>query len=59
MELSKPLTSNCVTARDEPLVAYATYGMSSQLFVQKYQLYLRDREALRQELEETLPEEGQ
>ena len=45
--------------KDELLVEYATYGMSSQLFVQKYQLYLPDREALRRELEETLREAGQ
>ena len=42
--------------KDELLVEYATYGMSSQLFVQKYQLYLPDREALRVELERTLRE---
>lgn len=45
--------------KDELLVEYATYGMSSQLFVQKYQLYLPDREALRRELEETLRVAGQ
>ena len=45
--------------KDELLVEYATYGMSSQLFVQKYQLYLPDREALRRELECTLREAGQ
>ena len=37
---------------------YATYQMSSQLFVQKYQLYLPDREELRRELELTLQEAG-
>jgi predicted nuclease of restriction endonuclease-like (RecB) superfamily len=37
--------------KDELLVEYATYNMSSQLFVQKYQLYLPDRESLRRELE--------
>jgi predicted nuclease of restriction endonuclease-like (RecB) superfamily len=42
--------------KDELLVEYATYGMSSQLFVQKYQLYLPEREALRRELEVTLRE---
>lgn len=36
---------------DELLVEYATYQMNSQLFVQKYQLYLPDREELRRELE--------
>ena len=45
--------------KDELLVEYATYGMSSQLFVQKYQLYLPDREDLRRELEHTLREAGQ
>ena len=42
--------------KDELLVEYATYLMNSQLFVQKYQLYLPDREALRHELELTLRE---
>ena len=45
--------------KDELLVEYATYQMDSQLFVQKYQLYLPDREALRRELEITLLEAGQ
>jgi predicted nuclease of restriction endonuclease-like (RecB) superfamily len=40
--------------KDELLVEYATYKMDSQLFVQKYQLYLPDREELRRELELTL-----
>ncbi|MCZ7558502.1 MAG: PDDEXK nuclease domain-containing protein [Bacteroidia bacterium] len=40
--------------KDELLVEYATYKMNSQLFVQKYQLYLPDREELRRELERTL-----
>ena len=41
---------------DELLVEYATYQMNSQLFVQKYQLYLPGREDLRRELELTLRE---
>jgi predicted nuclease of restriction endonuclease-like (RecB) superfamily len=40
--------------KDELLVEYATYQMNSQLFVQKYQLYLPDRDELRQQLEQTL-----
>jgi len=40
--------------KDELLVEYATYGMNSQLFVQKYQLYLPEREELRREIERTL-----
>ena len=42
--------------KDELLVEYATYQMNSQLFVQKYQLYLPGREELRRELELTLRE---
>lgn len=42
--------------KDELLVEYATYQMDSRLFVQKYQLYLPDRESLRRELELTLKE---
>ncbi len=42
--------------KDELLVEYATYGMNSRLFVQKYQLYLPDRDELRRELESALQE---
>ncbi|QTR51655.1 MULTISPECIES: PDDEXK nuclease domain-containing protein [Thiothrix] len=42
--------------KDELLVEYATYQMNSQLFVQKYQLYLPNVEDLRRELELTLQE---
>ncbi len=42
--------------KDELLVEYATYQMNRQLFVQKYQLYLPDRDELRRELEITLRE---
>ncbi len=44
--------------KDELLVEYATYQMNSQRFVQKYQLYLPEREELRRELELTLREAG-
>lgn len=40
--------------KDELLVEYATYGMNSQLFVQKYQLYLPNQEELRKEIEDVL-----
>ena len=33
--------------KNELLVEYATYGMSSQLFVSKYQLYLPNKEELK------------
>ncbi|WP_267900651.1 PDDEXK nuclease domain-containing protein [Iodobacter ciconiae] len=42
--------------KDELLIEYATYQMNSQLFVQKYQLYLPNQEDLRRELELTLRE---
>lgn len=45
--------------KDELLVEYATYQMDSQLFVQKYQLYLPDREELRREIEQTLQMAGE
>lgn len=37
--------------RDELLVEFATFGMTSQLFVSKYQLYLPNEAELRTELE--------
>ena len=43
--------------KDELLVEFATYGMSSQLFVSKYQLYLPNENELRAELEQILLEE--
>ncbi|MCL2220246.1 MAG: PDDEXK nuclease domain-containing protein [Chitinispirillia bacterium] len=42
--------------KDELLVEYATYGMSSQLFVSKYQLYLPNKEDLRRLLHNQLNE---
>ena len=33
--------------KDDLLVEYATYGMSSQLFISKYQLYLPNKEDLK------------
>ncbi|MDP2078136.1 MAG: PDDEXK nuclease domain-containing protein [Sulfuricurvum sp.] len=40
--------------KDELLIEYATYGMNSQLFVQKYQLYLPNQDELRKEIEDVL-----
>lgn len=34
--------------KDELLVEYATYGLDSKLFVSKYELYLPNKEELRQ-----------
>lgn len=40
--------------KNELLVEFATYGMSSQLFVSKYQTYLPNEEELRANLEQVL-----
>lgn len=40
--------------KDKLLVEYATYGMNSQLFVSKYQLYLPNKEELKQLLNKQL-----
>ena len=44
--------------KDEFLVKYATYGMNSQLFVSKYQLYLPNQEELRRVISNQLGESG-
>ena len=49
-----PIGIVLTTDKDELLVEYATYQMNAQLFVSKYQLYLPDREELRQQLEKIL-----
>lgn len=40
--------------KDELLVEYATYGMDSQLFVSKYELYLPNKEELRKLVNEIM-----
>lgn len=45
--------------KDEMVVRYAMKHVSSQLFVQKYQLYLPGREELRRELEAVLSKEDE
>jgi predicted nuclease of restriction endonuclease-like (RecB) superfamily len=44
--------------KDELLVQYAMHNISSQLFVSKYQLYLPNREELRQLIESQLQSEA-
>lgn len=44
--------------KDELLVEYATYGMDTNFFVQKYHLYLPNEEELRREIEATLIEQS-
>ncbi len=43
--------------KDELMVEYAMYGMSSQLFVSRYQLYLPDKEDLIRLINNTLYKE--
>jgi predicted nuclease of restriction endonuclease-like (RecB) superfamily len=43
--------------KDDLLVEYATYGMSSQLFISKYQLYLPNKEELRNIINQQLKDE--
>ena len=43
--------------RDDLLVEYATYGISTNLFVSKYELYLPDKEELRQIVNRSLERE--
>ena len=43
--------------KDELLIEYAVHGMSAQLFVQKYQLYLPNEAELRREIERVYEEE--
>lgn len=43
--------------KDELLIQYAMHGISSQLFVSKYQLYLPNEDELRKEIEDIYKEE--
>ena len=43
--------------KDEVLVKYATSGLTNQLFVSKYQLYLPDEAILRQEVQRIIEQE--
>lgn len=51
---SPPIGIILTRHKDELLVEFATYGMSSQLFVSKYQLYLPNEDELRAKLEAIL-----
>lgn len=48
----------CVDRRgkDELLVKYATYGMDSNLFVSKYELYLPNKEELKRLVDNIMKE---
>ena len=44
--------------KDDLMVEYATYGMNTNLFVSKYELYLPDTEQLRKIVEKIVEDEG-
>lgn len=47
LELGKGITFILSHYKDELMVEYATYGMDSNLFVSKYELFLPNKEELR------------
>jgi predicted nuclease of restriction endonuclease-like (RecB) superfamily len=52
-----PIGIVLAASKDDVMVKYATYGMDSQLFVSKYQLYLPDLEELREIVAKQLEED--
>lgn len=52
-----PIGIVLASEKDELLVKFATYGMNSQLFVAKYQMYLPNRDELQERLKAILDEE--
>lgn len=51
---NEPIGIILTTDKDEILVEYATGGMTNQLFVSKYQVYLPDKKMLEEEVRKTL-----
>jgi len=51
---NEPIGIILTTDKDEVLVEYATGGMTNQLFVSKYQIYLPDRKLLEQQVKAIL-----
>lgn len=45
--------------QDELLVKYAAYGMDTNLFVSKYELYLPNKEELKQLVDKIMFDEGE
>lgn len=54
---NKPIGIVLCHSKNELIVEYATYGMDSNIFVSKYQLYLPDREELRRMVQAILDAE--
>lgn len=51
---NKPIGIVLSHSKNELIVEYATYGMDSNIFVSKYQLYLPNREELRRMVQSIL-----
>ncbi len=56
---NKPIGIVLCHSKNELVVEYATYGMDSNIFVSKYQLYLPNRDELRRLVQAIIDEEGQ
>ena len=54
---NEPIGIILTTDKDEVLVEYATGGLTNQLFVSKYQIYLPDRQSLEQQVKAILDQE--
>ena len=53
---NEPIGIILTKEKDDILVEYATGGITNQLFVSKYQIYLPDKEVLKQEVQKILTE---
>lgn len=54
---NRPIGIVLCHSKNELVVEYATYGMDSNIFVSKYQLYLPNREELRWLIQEIIDKE--
>ena len=54
---NEPIGIVLTKEKEDIMIKYAMYGMTSKLFVSKYQLYLPDREELKQKIQEILTDE--
>jgi predicted nuclease of restriction endonuclease-like (RecB) superfamily len=56
---NEPIGIILTTDKDDILVEYATGGITNQLFVSKYQVYLPDKEVLKREVQKILTENSE
>ncbi|MEA3450417.1 MAG: PDDEXK nuclease domain-containing protein [Bacteroidota bacterium] len=54
---NEPIGILLTKEKEDIMVNYARYGMTSNLFVSKYQLYLPDKKKLKQKIQEILDDE--